>query len=154
MLLLDRAESLVDELLGGLGGDAAELGDGHGLADDVADLGVAGILGGLGGVDLLLLVGDGVGHAEEHPGLELARVGVGVDLDLVALHDGLLDRGLDGLDDEGAGVGAGDALLLLEILQERLDVLAHGANGEFGWEKEGGTKKAGPGWSPPSLKGD
>ena len=43
----------------------------------------------------------------------------------MALHDGLFDRGLDGLDDEGAGFGAGDALFFFEVLEERLDVLAH-----------------------------
>ena len=126
LVLLDLAETLVEQLLGGLGGDAAEVLDLDRLADFLADLDVRLDEGGGDGVDLLERVRHGVGHAEDDEGVELSSDGVGVHFDVLAGHDRLLDGGLDSLDDQGAGLFFFDVLLLFEILEEGFDIDAHG----------------------------
>ena len=151
LVLLDLAETLVEELLGAHGRDAAEVRDSDGAADFFADLGV-GLEGGRGnGVDFLQGVGRGVADDVDGEGVELAGGGVGDDLDVLAGEDGFLDGRLDGFGDERAGFILGDILFLFEVLQVGLDVYAHGYAG--GVVRKWATKKAGP--SGPTLwKGD
>jgi len=149
LVLLDLAEALVEELLRRLGGDAAEVGHVDRLADLVPHGGARPQEAGGHGVHLAQRVRDRVGHGVEDVGLELAGRGVGRDLDVLAGHDRLLDGGLDGLDDEGAGLVLGDALLFLEVLEVGFDVDAHGC--AVGAVKVLGTKKAGPA-GPTSVK--
>ena len=126
LVLLDLAEALVEQLLGGLGGDATEVGHVDGLADFLSDLDAGLDERGSDRVDFLERVRHGVGHAEDDEGVELARDGISVDLHVLAGHDRLLDGGLDRLDDQGAGLFFFDVLLLFEILEEGFDIDAHG----------------------------
>ena len=126
LVLLDFAEALVEQLLGGLGGDTAEIRHVDGLADLLAHLDVGLDKRGGDRVDLLEGVRHGVGHAEDDEGVELAGDGISVDLHVLAGHDRLLDGGLDRLDDQGAGLFFFDVLLLFEILEEGFDIDAHG----------------------------
>ena len=131
LVLLDFAEALVEQLLGGLGGDTAKVRHVDGLADFLSDLDVGLDEGGGDRVNLLEGVRHGVGYAEDDEGVELARHWVGVDLHVLPSHDRFLDGGLDGLHNQGAGLFFFDVLLLFEILEEGFDIDAHGGGYGF-----------------------
>ena len=151
LVLLNLTETLVEQLLRAHGRDAAEVRDGDGATDFLANLGV-GLQGGRGDrVDFLEGVGRGVADDVDRVGVELARGGVGDDLDILSGEDGLLDRRLDGFGDERAGFILGDILFLFEVLQVGLNVYAHGYTG--GVVRKWATKKAGPA-GPTLWKGD
>ena len=114
---LGLADALDDDLLGSLGGDAAELLGLHRDRDRVAHLGAAADL--LGGLENDLVAGvlhrldDGLVH--DH--LDLLLVLVQQHLDVVlALGIVPAEGGQHGLLDLVVHIGAGDALFLLDVL--------------------------------------
>ena len=105
-LALGVADLLEDDLLGGLGGDAAELDRRQRIDDEVADRGVLLELLRALQVDLLEMILDLLDHFEHAPQAKVAgvRVELGADVVLgaVAGAGGALDRVLHRLDDDAA----------------------------------------------------
>ena len=125
---LSLADALDDDLLGGLGGDAAELGDVHGNGDGVAQLDVGVVAAGGVDVDLQSDIGQLL-----HNGLDLVHA----QTFLTDAHDNVLSGDVAMiLAVLAVGVGQsllqavdhvlhGNALELLQLAQAFKDLLAH-----------------------------
>ena len=124
-LLLELAELLHDRLPGGLGGDAAEVGGIDLLFDELAELGARLQDLRLLDVNLRLRIADGIDDLEQGPRMELAVLGVDLNLQLLAGVNPFLGRRLDGIDNRGDHVVATDPLLLLHVLEDGKDFAAH-----------------------------
>src|SRR6185312_8105894 len=99
-LALGLAHALHDHLLGGLGGDAAEIDGRQRIDDEIADLGVGIAVLGVGDQHLRRVVLDGLDHLAVALQLDLAAVAIDLGADVVlgavfgaaGLLDGLLHR--------------------------------------------------------------
>ena len=76
-------------------------------------------------MDFRLRIADGIDDFEQHPGMELAVLGVDLDLQLLTGVNPLLGRRLDGIDDRGDHVVTTDPLFLLHVLEDGKDFAAH-----------------------------
>ena len=116
-LLLDLADALHHGLLGGLGGDAAEIARGDLHVNELTDLGVGLELLGLGLGDLVEFVANPIDDLELGHGLDLAGLRVDLDTEVIGGADGLLGGGKqsvrDGLNEDLAL----DAFFPLKIVE-------------------------------------
>ena len=130
-------QKLRHRLTGGLGGDTAELGGIDLLLDDIAHLSAG--LEGLGFLDVNLEFGvaDRIHHAQNRPSLQLAVLGVDLDLQILAGINPLQGGGFDGVDDRRDHVGARDAPFLLHVFEDGEDFLAHVESSIEGKKKAG-----------------
>ena len=135
-VLLELPEPLHHGLAGRLGRDAAQRRGVDLLLDELADHG-AGLHGlRLLDMDLRLGVADGIDHLHQRPGVQLAVLGIDVDLQLLAGVNPFLGSGLERIRDRRDHVRARNALLFLHVLQDGKNLAAH--------RLELWKKKAGP----------